>query len=93
MLLNCGDQTRTGAVSMKFQEDDTPVWAINCQQRKDIYPTKFAARNRLSPATFEWGGLRRDRSHRDKLKLIVWETGVLKEFPMFLRPFYFSLTY
>ncbi|GBM03572.1 hypothetical protein AVEN_51045-1 [Araneus ventricosus] len=51
----------------KFQKDDTQVWAINCQQRKEpLFSRKIhsGARNRLSPASVEWGGLRRDRVHR-----------------------------
>ncbi|GBN33039.1 hypothetical protein AVEN_273781-1 [Araneus ventricosus] len=54
---------------VKFQEDDTQVWAINCQQRKEpLFSRKSHsnARNRLSLAFVELGGLRRDRAHRVK---------------------------
>ncbi|GBM28445.1 hypothetical protein AVEN_149693-1, partial [Araneus ventricosus] len=54
---------------LKFQEDDTQVWAINCQQRNEpLFSRKShsGARNSLSPAFVEWGGLRRDRAHRVK---------------------------
>ncbi|GBN19162.1 hypothetical protein AVEN_106113-1 [Araneus ventricosus] len=43
------------------------VWAINCQQRKGpLFSRKIqsGSRNRLSPASAEWGGLRRDKAHR-----------------------------
>ncbi|GBN68622.1 hypothetical protein AVEN_98638-1 [Araneus ventricosus] len=53
----------------KFQEDDTQLWAANYQQRKEpLFSCKShsGARNRLSPASVEWGGLRRDRAHRVK---------------------------
>ncbi|GBO25930.1 hypothetical protein AVEN_48352-1 [Araneus ventricosus] len=51
----------------KFQEDDIQVWAVNCQQRKELLFSRkidSGARNRLSQASIEWGGLRRDRAHR-----------------------------
>ncbi|GBN08440.1 hypothetical protein AVEN_189073-1 [Araneus ventricosus] len=44
--------------SQKFQEVDTQVWAINFQQRKEpLFSLKIHsdARNRLSPASVEWG--------------------------------------
>ncbi|GBM57004.1 hypothetical protein AVEN_146034-1 [Araneus ventricosus] len=53
----------------KFQEDDTQVWAINSQQRKELLFSRkihSGAQNRLSPASVEWGGLRRIRAHRVK---------------------------
>ncbi|GBM59206.1 hypothetical protein AVEN_60404-1 [Araneus ventricosus] len=53
----------------KFQEDDTQIWAINCQQRKEsLFSHKIHSdsRNRPRPASVEWGGLRRDRVHRVK---------------------------
>ncbi|GBN43898.1 hypothetical protein AVEN_274539-1 [Araneus ventricosus] len=54
----------------KFQEDDTKVWAINRQQRKEQHffrkILKKIGPNRLSPVSVEWGGLRRDRAHRVK---------------------------
>ncbi|GBM58870.1 hypothetical protein AVEN_87162-1 [Araneus ventricosus] len=53
----------------KFQEDDTQVWTINCQQRKEpLFSSKIhsGARKRPSPASVEWGGLRRNRPHRNK---------------------------
>ncbi|GBL86542.1 hypothetical protein AVEN_194800-1 [Araneus ventricosus] len=49
------------------EEDDIQVWAINCQQRKEpLFSRKIfsGARNRLSPVSVEWGGLRRIRAHR-----------------------------
>ncbi|GBN40959.1 hypothetical protein AVEN_106917-1 [Araneus ventricosus] len=51
----------------KFQKDDTQAWAINCQQRNEpLFSLKIhsGARNSLSPASVEWGGLWRDRAHR-----------------------------
>ncbi|GBM91643.1 hypothetical protein AVEN_107750-1 [Araneus ventricosus] len=51
----------------KFQEDDTQIWAINCHQRKKpLFSPKIrsGARNHLCSASVEWGGLRRDRTHR-----------------------------
>ncbi|GBO23594.1 hypothetical protein AVEN_73280-1 [Araneus ventricosus] len=51
----------------KFQEDDTQVWEINCTERKEqLFSRKIlsGARNRLSPVSIEWGGLRRIRAHR-----------------------------
>ncbi|GBM42603.1 Meiosis regulator and mRNA stability factor 1 [Araneus ventricosus] len=51
----------------KFQEDDTQVWSINCQQRKEpLFSRKIhsGARNCPSLASIEWGSLRRDRAHR-----------------------------
>ncbi|GBM06152.1 hypothetical protein AVEN_265208-1 [Araneus ventricosus] len=53
----------------KFQEDDIQVWAINCQQRNEpLFCRKIhsVARNRLSRASVEWGGLGRNRAHRVK---------------------------
>ncbi|GBM44321.1 hypothetical protein AVEN_232113-1 [Araneus ventricosus] len=53
----------------KFQEGDTQVWAINCQERKEpLFSRKIhsGARNLPSPASVEWDGLRRDRAHRVK---------------------------
>ncbi|GBM86383.1 hypothetical protein AVEN_60102-1 [Araneus ventricosus] len=46
----------------KFQEDDTQVWEINCQQRNEpLFSSKTHSgfRNRLIPVSVEWGGLRR----------------------------------
>ncbi|GBO22151.1 hypothetical protein AVEN_169707-1 [Araneus ventricosus] len=53
----------------KFQEDDTQVWVINCQQRNEpLFSRKIhsGVRNRPSPASVEWGDLRRDRAHTVK---------------------------
>ncbi|GBL96296.1 hypothetical protein AVEN_205091-1, partial [Araneus ventricosus] len=47
----------------------TPKLGDNCQQRKEpLFSRKIqsGARNRLSPASVEWGGLRRDTAHRVK---------------------------
>ncbi|GBN45266.1 Arylsulfatase B [Araneus ventricosus] len=54
--------------SKKFQEHDIEVWTINCQQRKEppiSRKIRSGARQRLCPASFEWGGLRRDSAQRD----------------------------
>ncbi|GBN24493.1 hypothetical protein AVEN_241314-1 [Araneus ventricosus] len=68
----------------KFQEDDTQVWTINCQQRNEqLFSRKIhsGARNSLSRASVEWGDLRRDRAHRIKNKVTEGKTfaSVLKE--------------
>ncbi|GBM08329.1 hypothetical protein AVEN_101452-1 [Araneus ventricosus] len=55
--------------SQNFQEDDTRIWAINCQQRKEpLFSRKICsgALNRLSPASVDWAGLGRNRAHRVK---------------------------
>ncbi|GBM72998.1 hypothetical protein AVEN_160611-1 [Araneus ventricosus] len=54
----------------KFQEDDTQVWATNCQQKNEpLFSRKIhsGVRNRLSPASVECVGLRRIRAHRVKI--------------------------
>ncbi|GBN21524.1 hypothetical protein AVEN_74960-1 [Araneus ventricosus] len=53
----------------KFQEDGIQVWAINYQQRKEkLFSRKIrsGAKKRLSSASIERGGLRRNRAHRVK---------------------------
>ncbi|GBM70229.1 hypothetical protein AVEN_31466-1 [Araneus ventricosus] len=53
----------------KFQEYDTQVWAINCTQIKEKLLSReihSGDRSRQSPASVEWGGLRRVRAHRVK---------------------------
>ncbi|GBL77065.1 hypothetical protein AVEN_12713-1 [Araneus ventricosus] len=61
----------------KFQEDDTQVWAINCTKRKEpLFSRKIhsGARNRLSPVSVEWGGLRRIRVHRVNVQQAQYTT-------------------
>ncbi|GBN24271.1 hypothetical protein AVEN_123463-1 [Araneus ventricosus] len=64
----------------KFQDDDIQVWVINCQQRKEqLFSRKIhsGARNRPSPASVDWGSLRRFRAYRvNELGLIdsvLWQ--------------------